>query len=534
MATANEEPPSFRSDSPPLEISPTPALGALPELPRCVSTASSVSHGSATEGASRESLGSLGSSTYSRQSSGNYSRRSDASFASSRQSTCSNLEGRSSRRRGFVRPQGTDFAASARHRESVLSLGSIAHLQYYFARTGLLDGKGAQLARKNKAKGGLDLSSVSISTLLSPKLAASDLDAPYIFLGNSPDLSSNGFDAGPMVESPTEDHDYYSDDFDDLDGEVLPPTASTYIHREKPVPKPPTIEELKTDLTGSLEKAASALKDAKENRDSEPQPRFALPSETQNRKTGPSWYEVQGMHILDVMTLAIRAAKNYYTAHEVPERLDAIKSEKEIRTELFSVMETLKHMATRKWAGGMKDEEHHILDSWIQGLFSMLKTEEEMVKVEEAQRKTWTWLQGDWTGKEVDRELAFLSSLVPEAGPLPEYTSAVGATELPTPFLESFQNGIRLVEFHNAAVKRSKRRFGLITTFHTDTEKPYRAADNIRFWAKAAELRWEVLLKVDALGIVYNNNPEVWINFEKAIMDWSRKVREEITSELLG
>ena len=29
-----------------------------------------------------------------------------------------------------------------------MSLGSIAHMQYYFARTGLLDGKGGHLAKK--------------------------------------------------------------------------------------------------------------------------------------------------------------------------------------------------------------------------------------------------------------------------------------------------------------------------------------------------------------------------------------------------
>ncbi|WYZ34811.1 hypothetical protein EsH8_I_001087 [Colletotrichum jinshuiense] len=533
MATANEEPPSFRCDSPPPEISPTPAIGACPELSRCLSTASSISHGSTTDGASRESLG--GGSTYSRQSSGNYSRRSDVSFASSRQSTCSSMDGRSSRRRGYVRPQGTDFAASARHRESVLSLGSIAHLQYYFARTGLLDGKGAQLARKNKAKGGLDLSSVSSSSL-SPRIVGSDAESSYASPGNSPDLSGNPFGAGLMVESPTEEHDYYSDDFEDPDPDVLPPTASTYIHRQKPVPKPPTIEELKTDLTGTLEKAAVALKGAKDNKEhKEVTPLLKAPWDVpEPPQTTQGWFEVQGMHILDVMTLAIRAARNYYTAHEVPERIDAIKSEKEIRAELLSVMETLKQMATRKWAGGMKEEEHRILASWIQGLFDMLKTEEKMVEAEKAERSTWTWLQGDWTGKEVDRELAFMSSLDPEAGLQPEYTPAAGATELPTPFLQSLQNGIRLVELHNAAVKRSKRRFGLITTFHTDTDKPYRCADNIRYWAKAAELRWEVLLKVDALGIVYNSSPDVWVNFEKAVMTWSRKVREEITSELLG
>ncbi|TDZ73195.1 hypothetical protein CTRI78_v001343 [Colletotrichum trifolii] len=531
MAMAKEHPPALRCSSPSPEVAPTPALGARAGASRCVSTASSLSQCSATDGGSRESMGSLGSSTYSRQSSSTYSRFSDASFPSPRQSTCGgSSEARSSsRRRGYVRPQGTDFAASARHRESVLSLGSIAHLQYYFARTGLLDGKGAQLARKNKAKGGLDLSSVSISALLSPKLAPSDADLAYASLVTSPTFGGQEF--GPMVATPPDDLDYDLEDLEEADPDVLPPTTSTYIHRDKPVPKPPTIEELKADLTESLQKAATALKDAKNNKkNAQAEAEAAASQNTSKKPTG--WFEVQGMHILDVMTLAIRAAKNYYTAHEVPERLDAIKSEKEIRTELFNVLETLKQMATRKWAGGMKEEEYSTLNSWIQGLFSMLKTEAEMIEAEEAERRSWTWLKGDWTGKEVERELAFLASLAPRSDPLPGYSPASGEADGQTPFLQSLQNGILLVELHNAAVKRSKRRFGLITTFHNDTEKPYRAADNLRFWAKAAELRWDVLLKVDALGIVYNSSPEVWVNFEQAIFAWSRKVREEITSEL--
>jgi hypothetical protein len=309
---------------------------------------------------------------------------------------------------------------------------------------------------------------------------------------------------------------------------MLPPTASTYIHREKPVPRPPTIEELKSDLSNSLNTAAEAMKEAHTHKDAKSQ----LHGDEEPQADSPGWYEVQGMHILDVMTLAIRAAKVYYTAHEQPERLDAIKPEKELRAELFSVMESLKQMATRRFAGGMTDEEMRIMDDWIQGLLSMLKQEEDMNAAEEAQRARWTWLVGDWSGKEVERELAFLDSLVPDAEPLATFTRAAEAATLPTPFLESMQNGLRLIKYHNAAVKMSRRRFGAIPTFHTDTQKPYRCADNLRYWVKAAELRWEVMLKIDALGIVYNSNPGVWVEFEAAIFAWCKKVREEIATEV--
>jgi hypothetical protein len=431
------------------------------------------------------------------------------------------------KRRGYSRPQGTDFAASARQRESVLSLGSISHLQYYFARTGLLDGKGGQLARKRHPRATLDLSSLDSSSLLSPRLVASDGDSSYASMASSPDLGAQSFGEEPIVESPTFDHDRFdSDDYEDADLDVLPPTTSTYNYREKPLPRPPTIEQLKANLTQALNAAAKVLAEvvSASTSPTSPGPTAASP------KAGPGWYEIQGMQVLDVMTLAIQAAKIYYTAHEHPDRLDAIKSEKEIRSELLSVMEVLKHTATRNFAGGYREDEQKVMSSWIDSIREMLRDEDEMELAEKNERDSWTWLKGDWSGREIERELAFLSSIDNEANPLPPWTSIESATELPTPFLQSMQNGLRLVKLHNAAVKKSRRRFGAIGSFHTDTQKPYRCADNLRYWIKAAELRWEVMLKVDVMGVVYNK-PEAWKDFETAIWQWCRKVREEMTAE---
>ncbi|KAG4217877.1 hypothetical protein PC116_g33643 [Phytophthora cactorum] len=193
-------------------------------------------------------------------------------------------------------------------------------------------------------------------------------------------------------------------------------------------------------------------------------------------------------------------------------------------------MEVLKHMATRCFAGGLRGEEYKTMISWIESIRTMLRKEEEIEKAERAERASWTWIKGDWTGREIEREIAFLSS-IDENEPLPPWTPADKATQLPTPFLESLQNGLRLVQLHNTAVKKSRRRFGAIGAFHTDTQKPYRCAENLRYWIKAAELRYEVMLKVDVMGVVYNTDPQVWIDFEAAIWKWCRTVREEITTE---
>ncbi|KAI1334752.1 hypothetical protein F5Y15DRAFT_400245 [Xylariaceae sp. FL0016] len=532
MAASHDEPPVLSRDSPSPESKPRPALGPNPNAPRCLSTASSVSRVSSTGGSYRRSTG---SEAFSRQSSSSYqsSRVSDVSMIS-RHSTMSYDKPKP--RRGYTRPQGTDFAASAKHRDSVLSLGSISHLQYYFSRTGLLDGKGGQLARKRHPRATLDLSSLDTSAYLNPKMAGSDADSSYASMGSSPDTGVPGFDAGPMFESPVDDHDGFdSDDYDAPDPHILPPTTSTYIHRQKPVPKPPTLEELKTDLIQALDAASQILVDVapKTPKPSSNEPPTS-PQTPQSPAPTQGWYEIQGMQVLDLMTLAIRAAKVYYTSHEHPDRLDAIKPEKEIRSELLSVMEVLKHAATRNFAGGFRDDEHKIMARWIAGILAMLSKEDEIENAEQSERASWTWLKGDWTGKEIERELAFLASLDSEADPLPPYTPLGEAADLPTPFLQSLQNGLRLVKLHNAAVKKSRRRFGAIGSFHTDTQKPYRCSDNLRYWIKAAELRWEVLLKVDAIGVVSNSNPEVWKEFESALWTWCKSVREEISAEWTG
>lgn len=416
-----------------------------------------------------------------------------------------------------------------------MNLGSIAHLQYYFARTGLLDGKGGQLARKKQLqRATLDLSSLDTS-LMTPRIVSSDAESSYASTGSSPDLSAHGFITGPIVESPIEemDDDFFEDSFTESESGMLPPTVSTYHHREKPIPKPPSIIELKAELEHELHEAAKALEEVRARKggdyeESSNAPQYPnMPDENTQ-----GWYELQGMHILDVVTLAIRAAKIYYTAHELPHRLDAIKSEKQVRADLLLVMEVLKQMATRNFKDGMRNEEIKTMEIWVESVFGILKREKEIDDAERKERDSWTWLKGDWAGREMERERAFLMSMDPSAEPLPEWTPISETAAVPTPFLKSLQTGLRLIKLHNAAVKKSRRRYGAIPTFHTDTQKPYRCADNLRYWVKAAELRFEVMLAVDALGIVYNTGPKVWRDFEAAILKWCRHVREEITKEL--
>jgi hypothetical protein len=217
----------------PLVLSPTLAIDACPLLDRSVSTASSIS-------------------SRSRRSSS--SRLSDSGLSSSK-------------RRGYMRPQATFVAESAKNRESVMSLGSIAHLQYYFARTGLLDGKGAQFAKddpqRRKSSAPALPTSPDLSVPTGSRAASMGvLDTSSMFLSASPQescaVSDGGFTDSPIDQE--EDPDWDSD-------MMLPPTVSTYNQRPIWVQPPPDLTMLRRELTEALEDALKVLKETDKNPD---------------------------------------------------------------------------------------------------------------------------------------------------------------------------------------------------------------------------------------------------------------------------
>lgn len=419
------------------------------------------------------------------------------------------------RKRGYVRPQGATFAESARNRDSVLSLGSIAHLQYYFARTGLLDGKGGQLAKDVKKK-----------PVFTPDTSFTSTPPTY----DNSDIGSVCDDGDSPVEDEQSNENWN-------ESMMLPPTVSTYSHRVQFLPPPPDSEMLRDDLTKALREADKILKQVEDTTnvlDRRKDPDNNLPQEDAEKvppavAIAPGWHEIQGLTVLDVVTLAIRAAKIYYTTHEHPQRLYSIKSERQIREELLGVLDVLKRMASRNFTGGIKLEELQVMQDWIKGIECFIEEENVMEKQEANDRQNWKWLGGSWTAREREREWLFMSSFLPE-GTLPEWTNPDQADQHSTPFLKSLRTGLTLVSLQNAFLKRSKRQFGEIKNFHMDTAKPYRCAENLRYWIKAAEIRWETKLKVDVTGVVHSK-PEAWADFDAAILQWCKAAREELTKE---
>lgn len=483
-SNASYSPPFTRDTSPSPSISPTPALSACPPLSRSFSANSS-----STSSVSTVSQPSITSRSVS------------ASGAV--------------RQRGYVRPQGVSFAPSARNRDSVLCLGSIAHLQYYFARTGLLDGKGGQLAKESEGKD----ANGKLSTKARPRISS------------KPDSGQGVGDASGFSEEANKDPEYPI---------MLPPTVSTYKHRVQYLPPPPDSGTLRHGLKTTLADAKKALQEV-QNQNQQDLEQRKLESEitcpdidnkdnvSSSFSQSSGWYEIQGVHVLDVLTLAIRAAKMYYTSHENPKRLYNIKSERQIREELLDVIEVLKRMASRNFAGGMREEELNIMKHWVEGIESFLKKEAAMEEEEIKIQDSWAWLEGPWLGRERERERLFLCTFLPE-GDLPEWTTLEDSAQTPTQFLEALRTGLILVRLHNTLLKKSRRQSGEIKNFHTDTAKPYRCSENLRYWMKAAELRWEVKLKVNVSGVV-NGKSEAWSDFDTAILQWSKAVREQLTRE---
>lgn len=398
-----------------------------------------------------------------------------------------------------------------------MSLGSIAHLQYYFARTGLLDGKGGQLAKDLKTK---------------PTFT----DSPFSSTPRTYAGSDIGSPPEEYVDSPVEDEEA-NHNWDER--KMLPPTVSTYSHRVQYLPPPPDSEMLRGDLNKALREAEKvleqipstvpALRPQNDSGDGVTAPEKHEQHGSSVLETPSGWHEIQGLNILDVMTLAIRAAKIYYTAHEHPQRLYSIKSARQIREELLSVLDVLKRMAGRNFVSGLKQEELRTMQSWVKGIQSFIAEEQALEEQETKDRQSWKWLEGSWAGQEREREWLFMCSFLPE-NTLPKWTIPDQDDQHSTPFLQSLRSGLTLVMLSNAILKRSKRQFGEIKAFHTDTGKPYRCAENLRFWIKAAEIRWETKLEVDVTGVVHSKDA-AWADFDAAILQWSQAVREELTKE---
>ena len=94
-------------------------------------------------------------------------------------------------------------------------------------------------------------------------------------------------------------------------------------------------------------------------------------------------------------------------------------------------------------------------------------------------------------------------------------------------FLDTLRTGTKLCLIHNALTHFSLRSFGLITRFHIDTTVQYRVTDNLRYFAKAAEIRWEITLDWDVEEI-YRITPKGDEMLKSQLGRWCQHVINEM------
>lgn len=305
------------------------------------------------------------------------------------------------------------------------------------------------------------------------------------------------------------------------DGEdiMLPPTVSTYSHRQEDITPLPDQKSLKRELVEALENSLQAIEACEKT---------AYSDETASQ----GFHELQGMHVLDTTTLAIKAARDYYTKHPFPDRLNAIRPVPQLRKELYSVLEVLKKAAARNFEGGFREDERLPVLVWVSDVGMMIDQEAKLEEKERKERKGWDWIDDSkWAGNDSGRDMSFLHFLYKKARP--EF--AADSIAVGPEFFKSLADGRDLNRMHNAAVKESKRQFQLVDSWHEDIAKPYRRADNLRYWVKAAELRWEIKLTFDIMGVANQKDDEaVWSSFESAMRSWAQHVRAELSKDWNG
>ena len=118
-----------------------------------------------------------------------------------------------------------------------------------------------------------------------------------------------------------------------------------------------------------------------------------------------------------------------------------------------------------------------------------------------------------------ERYHLFLSQFDPSEPKLPPVSSRE--------FLDTLRTGTKLCLIHNALTHFSLRCFGLITRFHTDTTVQYRVTDNLRYFAKAAEIRWEITLDWDVEEI-YRITPKGDEMLKSQLGRWCQHVINEM------
>lgn len=232
--------------------------------------------------------------------------------------------------------------------------------------------------------------------------------------------------------------------------------------------------------------------------------------------------EAGGLEIVENTTATIRLAQRY-RAHV---RHEDWEDEKKLRRDVVDVLFILRRITERE-DNEVTEEDKSVIRIWCNDVKTRIDRDDE-VRREMWERAT-AWMEGNWENNEwgiaipdltnLERYHLFLVQFDPSEPRLPPHSTEE--------FLESLRSGTKLCLIHNTLTQFSLRPFGLITRFHTDTSVRYRVTDNLRYFAKAAQIRWEIQIEWDVEEI-WRASPNGDEMLKRELAKWCNAVINEM------
>ncbi|GAO49745.1 hypothetical protein SAICODRAFT_10347 [Saitoella complicata NRRL Y-17804] len=367
---------------------------------------------------------------------------------------------RTNRRKGYIKPQETPFANSARSRSSVMALGSIQHLQHFFAKSTRIF-RGTYKPQK------------SSSLASTPDRGR---DSAYASLIGSSDIMSSPTCYASYDDVQEEYEDENEESNAESDDEVpLPPEEKRVEH------PPPLAAELapgrfRQDLIHALDLCKSAWFPSS--------PPTATAENTEEAENEVE--ESEDMGLVRLAISAIRAARTYSRHSTSP--FPGIDKPS------LDTLAVLQGIAVRDANPPINSVERESVKTWIEGIEARLATESVSLGALPS-REDFDDIR-HWYKAVI---LHFLPQGLP---PIPPQCLGGGISyamfdygdvrQTFDPLLAALVTGLPLIHAHNTATTLSSRPFGLITRYHPIPDLPYRRSENLTYWSKALEERWGV------------------------------------------
>nr|CAG8641151.1 5768_t:CDS:2 [Entrophospora candida] len=143
-----------------------------------------------------------------------------------------------------------------------------------------------------------------------------------------------------------------------------------------------------------------------------------------------------------------------------------------------------------------------------------------------------SWLDSENFGDDkLARYHAFLEAFVPsKLKQSPNYKPIPDPRIDKSEFLKSLSDGRLLCNIYNTIVKYSKQPFGFIDKIHEDTSRTYRVVENLNFFATAVKLRFDVKFEEFDVKEIKNLTEIGEIHLEKALELFCEKAMNESIS----